>query len=204
MAPAQASQRRIYDAAVRLFAERGVVPVNVSELASAAGVARGTIYNNLGDPDRLFGEIAGQLGEEMHQRVVRSFGLVEDPAHRLANGIRFFARRAHEEPHWGRFIVRFAFSNAALQSMWAGPPAQDLQAGLANGRYDFAPEQLPSIIAMIAGAGLSAMFLVLEGHKTWRDAGSEAAMFVLRGLGVPADDARALAEAELPPLPLLD
>ncbi|MEY2883989.1 MAG: hypothetical protein RL490_1713 [Pseudomonadota bacterium] len=204
MAPGQASQRRIHDAAVRLFAERGVVPVNVSELATAAGVARGTIYNNLGDPDALFGEIAGRLGNEMHERVVRSFGFVEDPAHRLANGIRFFARRAHEEPHWGRFIVRFAFSNAALQSMWAGPPAQDLQTGVETGRYDFPLDQLPSVVAMIAGAGLSAMFLVLEGHKTWRDAGSEAAAFVLRAIGVPVAEARMLAHAELPPLPLLD
>jgi AcrR family transcriptional regulator len=204
MAAAQASKQRIYDAAVRLFAERGVVPVNVSELATAAGVARGTIYNNLGEPDALFGEIAGRLGSEMHERVARSFERVQDPAHRLANGLRFFARRAHDEPHWGRFIVRFAFSNAALQGMWNGQPARDLEAGCASGRYDFEPTQMPSVIAMISGAGISAMVLVLEGHKTWREAGSDAAVFVLRALGVAADEARALAQVELPPLPTLD
>jgi hypothetical protein len=45
---------------------------------------------------------------------------------------------------------------------------------------------------------------VLEGHKTWRAAGSDAAVFVLRALGVAADEARAIAQVELPPLPALD
>lgn len=204
MASAQASKQRIYDAAVRLFAERGVVPVNVSELAAAAGVARGTIYNNLGEPEALFGEIAGRLGGEMHERVTRSFEGIEDPAQRLASGLRSFARRAHDEPHWGRFIVRFSLGNAALQGMWSGQPARDLEAGRAAGRYDFEPAQIPSVIAMIAGAGLSAMVLVLEGHRTWREAGSDAAAFVLRALGVAPEEARALAHLELPPLPTLD
>jgi AcrR family transcriptional regulator len=203
MAAAQASKQRIYDAAVRLFADRGVVPVNVSELATAAGVARGTIYNNVGEPGELFGQIAGQLGSEMHERVARSFDRIHDPAQRLANGLRFFVRRAHDEPHWGRFIVRFAFSNVALQGMWNGQPVRDLELGLASGRYDFERAQMPSVIAMIFGSGVSAMFLVLEGHKTWREAGSEAAVFVLRALGVAADEARALAQVELPTLPTL-
>ena len=41
------AQRRIYKAAVRLFAEKGATQLNVSDLAQEAGVARGTIYNNV-------------------------------------------------------------------------------------------------------------------------------------------------------------
>jgi AcrR family transcriptional regulator len=204
MPAAEMSKKRIYDAAIRLFAERGVTPVTISELASAAGVARGTIYNNLDEPGELFAEIAGRMASEMHERVAASFELVDDPARRLANGLRFFVRRAHEEPHWGRFVVRFAFSDAALQGMWNGRPARDLEAGLAAGRYDFVRSQMPSVIAMIAAVGFSAMFLVLEGHKTWREAGSDAAVFALRALGIGAAEAQALAQADLPPLPPLE
>jgi AcrR family transcriptional regulator len=204
MAAAHASKQRIFDAAVRLFAVRGVVPVNVSELATAAGVARGTIYNNVGEPEELFTEIAGRLASEMHERVARSFEMIDDPAHRLANGLRFFSRRAHDEPHWGRFMVRFALGNTALQGMWNGQPVRDLKRGVASGRYDFEPAQMPSVIAMISGSAVSAMFVVLEGHKTWRAAGSDAAEFVLRALGVAPDEARTLARVELPPLPTLD
>lgn len=200
MAGLTAAQARIHQAALRLFAEKGSTGVTMSELALAAGVARGTVHNNLDSPEALFSTVAAQLSSEMHQRVVASFKGIEDPAHRLANGIRFFVRRAHEEPHWGRFINRFAFSNESLQGMWAGPPTQDVLHGMSQRRYDFPQEQLPAVIAMIAGTTLSAIFLVLEGHRAWREAGSDAAELVLRALGVSAEEARTLSRAELPPL----
>jgi hypothetical protein len=45
------------------------------------------------------------------------------------------------------------------------------------------------------------MWLVLEGRKSWREAGSDAAELMLRSIGVTAEEARALATIELPPLP---
>ncbi|QRY77250.1 TetR/AcrR family transcriptional regulator [Pseudomonas sp. PDNC002] len=197
-------QRRIHQAALRLFAEKGANQVNISDLAQEAGVARGTIYNNLQSIDDLFHRVAGQLASEMHERVVKSFGDNADPALRLANGMRFFIRRAFEEPHWGAFINRFAMSDDSLRGMWFGPPMADLVSGVASGRYSIRGEQLPSAISMIAGTVLGSMFLVLEGHRTWRDAGSDAAELTLRALGVEAEEARRLASGELPPLPTLD
>lgn len=201
MEPMTAAQARIHRAALQLFAEKGATQITVSELAQAAGIARGTVYNNVPSPETLFARVASELAAEMTARVVASFTQSDEPPQRLANGIRFFIRRAHEEPHWGRFISRFAFNNDSLQSFWVGPPMRDVLEGLAQRRYDFRPEQLPSAMAMIAGSVLSSMFLVLEGHRTWRDAGSDTAELVLRGLGVDADDARRLSTADLPPLP---
>lgn len=195
-----AAQTKLHDAAMRIFAETGSTQVNVSELAGAAGVARGTVYNNLKAPDALFEEVAANLANDMHRRATASFAGIDDPAQRLAVAIRLFVRRAHEEPHWGRFIVRFAYSNIALQGMFAGPPAADLQAGLASGRYSFDPGRLPSALGVIAGSTLSAMMLVLEGHKTWRDAGSETAEFMMKALGLSPEEAAAIASCDLPPL----
>lgn len=194
---------RLQEAALRVFAERGDTQMTVSELAQVAGVARGTVYNNLSSPDGLFEQIAANLADEMHGRVVASFAGVDDPAQRLANGARMFIRRAHEEPHWGLFIIRFAFTNKSLQGMLAGPPAIDLMTGLERGRYRFRPAQLPSVLALVAGAVLSAMLLVNEGHKTWREAGAEMAELILRALGLDDEEARIIAASELPPLPRL-
>jgi len=193
----------MYDAAMRIFVRRGTTQANVSELAQAAGIARGTIYNNVANPDSIFEEVATALGNEMHARVVASFESQDDPAHRLACGMRFFVRRAHEEPHWGRFIVRFAFTTASLRAMLSGPPARDLRDGLQNGRYDFCAEQLPSVIAFVSATTLASMSLVLNGDKTWREAGSDAAEFMLRSIGIAPQEARALATTELRPLPEL-
>jgi AcrR family transcriptional regulator len=194
------SYERIMDAAIRLFAERGASEVNVSDLAAAAGVARGTVYAHLSSPQSLFESVASDLAGEMHQRVSASSSADSAPTLRLAEGIRFFIRRAHEEPQWGRFIVRFAFSEKSLQGMWSGPPVRDLMAGIEAGLYSLRPEQLPSSVALLAGSVLGAMFLVLEGHKSWREAGSDTAELVLRAFGVAPDEARAYATAELPPL----
>jgi len=57
MSPAQT---RIHQAALRLFAEKGSNQITVSELAQAAGIARGTIYNNLESPDLLFQSVAAR------------------------------------------------------------------------------------------------------------------------------------------------
>lgn len=194
------AQRRIHGAALKLFAAKGTSDISVSELASTAGVARGTIYNNLEAPEHLFQQVAAQLADEMDERIVASYIGIEDPALRLAVGIRLYVRRAHEEPHWGRFLAHFGMTNEALRKVWVGPPMHDLMLGLTGGRYDFRPEQSISAMGLIGGTTLSGIMLVLEGLKTWRDAGSDAAELVLRGLGVPADEARQLSTQELPPL----
>lgn len=194
------AQQRIHEAALKLFAERGVTHLNVSDLAQAAGVARGTIYNNLGDPDNLFAEVAASLAAEMNARVTASFEAVVDPAQRIAIGVRLYVRRAHEEPHWGRFITRFAFSNASLQKVWEGQPVVDMMAGLQTGRFHFRPDQLPSAMSLLTTSVLGAMFMVLEGIKTWREAGSDVAELVLIGLGLARAEARALAASDLPSL----
>ncbi|QCP52488.1 TetR/AcrR family transcriptional regulator [Trinickia violacea] len=192
---------RIHRAAFELFAQKGETQVSISELAQAAGIARGTVYNNVPSPETLFETVAAQMAEEMHGRILASFLDITDPAQRLANGIRYFIRRAHEEPQWGRFLSRFAFSHDLLQGMWTGPVMRDVIGGLEQHRYDFRADQMHSAIALIAGAVLASIVVVLDGHRTWRDAGSDTAELVLRGLGVEAAAARRYATTELPPLP---
>ncbi len=197
-------QRRIHQAALRLFAARGAEQVSVSDLANEAGVARGTIYNNVQSMDVLFEAVAGRLSAEMHERVQKSFGAVSDPAYRLANGIRLFIRRAHEEPQWGAFIHRYSMSNASLRELFVSQAMVDLMSGLSSGRYSFRQEQMMSAISLTASTVLGSIFLVLEGHSTWRNAGTDAAEFTLRALGIAPEEARALANHPLPPLPPLD
>lgn len=199
--PLSAVQKRIQQAALRLLVEKGVNGVNVKDLARSAKVARGTIYNNhRASIEEMFQEIASQLSVEMHQRVVATLGDLDDPAERLAIGIRLFVRRAHREPDWGAFMARFAMSNSALRQMWLGPPRKDVVAGIASRRYKLRSEQMQAAIAMIATTTLGAMFLVLKMHRNWRKAGSDAAELTLRALGVSAKEAYAIATAELPEL----
>lgn len=195
------AQARITETALRLFASRGSAQITVSELAAAAGVARGTIYNNFAAPDALFEEIAARLANDAHQQILKISQSVKDPAERVSIGIRFFVKQAQEQPDWGRFMLRFAMSHAVLQDVWAGQPALDLKEGQVSGRFQFSPQQELSFPTMLAGVVLAAIVLVVEGHKAWREAGCDAVEFVLRALGVEADEARRIATFDLQALP---
>jgi AcrR family transcriptional regulator len=195
-------RRRIHDAALRLFAQRGTDRVTVRDLAAAAGVARGTIYNNVSSTDTLFEEIADQMVAEMHERIQVAFGATEDPAQRLSIGIRLLLLRAHDEPHWGRFICRFGQTSAQLKEIWYGQTMKDLVAGIECGRYNIQKDVLTTAMAMIIGSVLGACLLVVEGYRGWREAGMEVAQLILCALGVPFNEARAVTSLDLPSMPV--
>jgi AcrR family transcriptional regulator len=191
---------RIHHAAMRLFADKGGRTLAVSELASEAGLSRGTIYNNIDDPSRLFTAVCQMMSEELTATVLDSFEGVDDPAHRLANIIRLCVRRVHDEPHWGRFLARFAMLEPKLGAFWGGIPAEEVRNGLALGRFVLKREQIASFTAAAGGATFGAIALVLHGHRTWRQAGSDTAELMLRSLGIARAEAHALANLDLGPL----
>jgi AcrR family transcriptional regulator len=194
------TDQRISDAAIRLFVEKGTTQLTISELAQEANVARGTLYRNIGSIEGLFDRIIGELSADMHQRVSATFADVDDPAARLATGVRLWVRYAHENPTLGRFGVRFALSQESLRTMLTGPPMRDINAGIAVGRYDIGPSSVQSVTSLVLGATVSAMWMVIEGHQTWREAGSSTAELLLRALGIDAAEAHEICTTELPRL----
>lgn len=204
MTSAPPTRRRIHRAAMQLFAQKGSTELTVSELAAAAGVARGTIYNQLaGTGAVLFEEVATQTVADMSGRMALVFAPIDDYAVRMSHGVRYYVRRAHEEPDWGRFFARFAYSGGPLQQMWEGGPGTNLRRGIEMGRYAVRRAQTRAALGMIVGGVLSAMGAVLDGDLTWRAAGSDTAELLLVALGLERKEARTIAAMALPPLPLL-
>lgn len=195
------TRRRIHRAALQLFVQKESIQLTVSELATAAGVARGTVYNQLGGERALFEDVAAQLVQEMSESFDTVFEGVEDPAERMAIGIRLYVRRAHEDPDWGRFVVRFAFNRGPMERLWAGGPGENLRTGIQARRYALGRQQVRTMLGMIVGGVLSAMAAVSEGEETWRVAGCATAELVLCALGIERTEAHILARAPLPPLP---
>lgn len=195
------ARSRIYRTALRLFAETGAGEISVSELAQAAGVARGTIYNNVKHPENLFGDVASALSLEMVRRVDLAMSDLKDPADRLATGIRLFVRRAHEDQDWGRFLISFAANHQALRGMMREAPARDIALAIELGRFKIDHAKVLPLVSMLSGTTLAAMNSVIIGDQTWREAGSDAAELFLRAGGLPAAEARRASRSELPPLP---
>ena len=95
------TDQRINAAAVRLFTAKGTTQLSVSELAQEANVARGTLYRNVGSVEDLFDRIVAEFSADLHGRVSATFVDIDDPAARLATGVRLWVRYAHENSMMG-------------------------------------------------------------------------------------------------------
>jgi AcrR family transcriptional regulator len=195
---------RIYQTAMRIFAEEGGTSLAVSDLARKAGLSRGTIYNNLDDPARLFDVVCDMTAAEFREAIRLASADMTDPAEKISASIRLSVRRVHEDAAWGKFIARYAMIEPRLGSFWAEMPAVELRRGLDSGRFSFHRAQVASLTATAGGATFGAMSLVLDGRRTWREAGSDTAEIILRGLGIDRAEARDIAQIELDPLPSVE
>lgn len=86
---------------------------------------------------------------------------------------------------------------SSLRAIFTGPPMRDVSTGIAEGRLRVDETMAPAIASLI-GSTVSSMWMVLEGHQTWREAGSSTTELLLRALGIDPDEARAISTAALP------
>ena len=176
---------RIYQAAMQLFAEKGTQTISVSELAGRAGVARGTIYNNMTSLDNLFEDVASRLANQLAEAIVPLIETYDDPAERIAYGMKYALKHAHDDPSWALFLIRFGISNSSLRGFWEGSMAEDLGKGVEQERFKIARDQIPTIIAMVTCSVLGGFHLVREGFQTWKNVAENVVELNLRALGVP-------------------
>jgi hypothetical protein len=113
--------------------------------------------------------------------------------------LRMIVRLAHENPAMGKLIVRFGLTDEALRGILSGAPMRDIETGLGAGRYNLGSATEFGVASFITGTVVSTIWMVLEGHQGWRDAGSAAAE-QLRSLGIEETEARQIATRDLPPL----
>ena len=197
------AERRVHEAAFRLFARTGRTDLTISELAGEAGVARGTVYQYVTSAETLFDCVAAGISAETCRRIRKSIAASAPaacPPTRLAIGMRLCIRRAHDEPTWGRFICSFGFRAGVLQELWHCGPRQDPVGAASAGLNTPEPKRMRTAASFVGGVVIAATHLVVDGHDTWRGAGAQAVRFVLRSLDVPEATVDRLAEGELPPL----
>lgn len=195
--PLNAAQQRIHQAALRLFAEKDPATVQISELAAAAQVARGTIYNNLESVDALFGQLVIRLCADMSERIDRAMSGEPDPAMRLAAGVRHYLQRARDEPHWARFILRYGLTQPPLAQLWHGPTMRYLREGIASGRFTLRPGQARTAAVLVAGAVLGGFAQMQQSGASPRRIGSDITELLLLSLGLPASEALRIARARM-------
>jgi len=186
---------RLLSTAVRVGAEKGPAALTIDDIVVGAEVARGSFYKYFPSIDALLREVAVQIANElirMAEPVVLGF---EDPAERVAGGIRLIARTAVDHPAVAAFLVRLGWPDVRGPDILLEFVQRDLSAGIRKRRFVRMPITLA--LNIVAGAVLGAAHCMLhDGCEA--DFAEQTAAAALRALGLAADEAKSASTRRLP------
>lgn len=190
---------RLLSTAVRLGAEKGPAALTIDDVVVGAEVARGSFYKYFPSTDALLREVATQIANELIQiaePVVQGF---DDPAERVAGGIRLVARTAIDQPAIAAFLVRLGWPDVRGPDMLLEFVRRDLSAGIRQRRFTRMPITLA--LNIVAGAVLGAAHCMLHADCE-ADFAEQTAAAALRALGIEAAEAKSVSNRRLPAVEL--
>jgi TetR/AcrR family transcriptional regulator, ethionamide resistance regulator len=185
---------RLLSTAVRISAEKGPAAMSIDDVVAGAEVSRGSFYKYFASTDALVQEVATQIANElirMAEPVVLGF---DDPAERVACGIRLVSRTAIDHPVVAAFMVRLGWPDVRGPGIVLDFLRRDLSAGIRQRRFARMPITLA--LNIVSGAVLGAAHCMLAPDCE-RDFAEQSAAAALRALGVDADEARQIATRRL-------
>ena len=83
---------RLLSTAVRIGAEKGPSGISIDDIVVGAEVSRGSFYKYFPTTEALLQEVATQIANELVRMAEPMVQGIEDPAERVASGIRIVAR----------------------------------------------------------------------------------------------------------------
>jgi AcrR family transcriptional regulator len=204
-------QRRILDAAWKLFDERGMDRVTMAEITSASGVQASTTYQYFSNKDAVVWAMLGEWMQERSQCAKEMLEAAPNALARITSLLESFADDLVNEPVKVRFLAQFDAMYAhnwpaerllALESQIFSEPKQWfselIREGIADGslRADLNPDlTLQAVINTVIGtqrrlASLGSKVELEYGHPI-HDMFRETIRLLLLGLRAPEKAKRA-------------
>ncbi|MBF6339935.1 TetR/AcrR family transcriptional regulator [Nocardia abscessus] len=84
--PATADDERVYEAAMRVLAERGTRTATMDDVAAAAGIGRATLFRRFGGKDAVFEAAIAHTLRAFLTEIATTFLTVTDPTERITEG----------------------------------------------------------------------------------------------------------------------
>lgn len=193
-------RRRLVESAMLVFAEKGAGASVIQEVVAEAGVSNGTFYNYFRTNEELLTAVIEELNNELMSIVESVVGEIEDPARRLATGIRLYLHTTQVYPVLARFVCGIRLQTASPSSLILTLLPPDIEEGMIKGR--FVETSMPVALDLIAGTMIAAIARIVAGaDEGYPECIAEV---ILRGLGTGAAEARSIVSVPLvtlsPPL----
>ncbi|MCA6215600.1 helix-turn-helix transcriptional regulator [Ideonella sp. B7] len=185
---------RLLSTAVRVGAEKGPAALTIDDVVVGAEVSRGSFYKYFPSTDALLQDVGRQIANElvcMAEPLVQGF---DDPAERVAGGIRLVARTALDKPVMAAFLVRLGWPDVHSEDMLLEFVRRDLSAGIRAKRFARMPITLA--LNIVAGSVIGAAHCMLHPDCE-PDFAEQAAAAALRGLGLDREEAKSISTRRL-------
>ena len=182
------TRAKLLETIAAVIAEKGPKPPSVEEIASAAGLSRGTFYNYFDSPEALVDALRLEFARVADKRLDEALSVTDDAAIQLALMARYFFEFAARSPVQAAAFLhveeiegsRRPFANEAFEAV--------IRHGVASGR--FRKVDARAARALTFGAGRMVMRDMLQGVAT-PGQGKRVVTLALLALGLNE------AEAEL-------
>lgn len=184
---------RLLEAALSVLGQSEDEVSVIDETIRRAGVSRGTFYNHFDNAEDLLRSVADEAGTELMAVTTPSVLESDDPAARVATGIRTWVALVEQHPVLAPFFRRAGLYILENDRVRSDLP-RDLVLGMQGGR--FTVEELELAFVLVAGTVLAAINTMAAGPPP-TDYGSKLAERVLMSLGVESFDARAVSRAPI-------
>jgi AcrR family transcriptional regulator len=179
------TRAKLIEAAERMIAGKGVEGTTISDITNAADVATGSFYNHFTSKTEIAEAVFAARANVLVRINDQIFLREPDPAQAIAYIQKVFLTRAVADPIWGWFVVHATSDLPQMSHAFSPAATAHIQRGIEAGRF--------ILVSLIAG-----MRDMLEG-QTGRDRPARIVQSLLQMLGMPIDEARALADKRLPP-----
>ena len=197
----QRTRTRLQEAARRVFGRKGMA-VSINDVVEAAGISRPSFYNYYATVEQLLESVTEDMVAELNAQIDASVRGVDDPAARIAIGIRQYCKWAHDDPDWANFLLHFGLLNPHIIEVMRRSLLRDIELGVQSGRFPIGNDQVNGVFALIVGGALAAIMMIRRGVDGHVAIGQKTAQAALRALGIKSKDAAAVSQLPLPELQL--
>ena len=189
------TRQALVEAAMRIYAEKGVGELLLNELAEQAAVSNGTVYNYFKTREEVMQAVGIELANQFSHRITAVSQGIENGAERVAVGARMFIQQGRQNPVWAGAVVRVFQYDRNIRSAVANNLRGDLQMGLRQGLLRYQNEEIA--MGLVASTTIGAMTAILDGFYL-PEYDSIIVEMLLLGLGMTPAKAHRIAYLPLP------
>lgn len=191
------TRAKIIAAAFEIFGEENGLYARIEDVAAKAGITRTTFYSHFSGMEKLRDALSYEATHDFLVQVTNTARSLPDPRDRTAMAIRYYLQRARSNARWAWSMLNISANGLFFGAETYRQAELTVIEGMEAGVFPIPSSALGRDLIM--GSSLAAVGAMLREDLP-EDYPEAVAGFVLLGLGVPPEIARASARAPLPPL----